>query len=100
MSDLYKRVKNLEERVSKNEEGSFNTGNNSQVRGMIALIFTICYVGLLIITFFGTLIYNILASKYFEGLEQLTLKDTILLISGTLSGMYGLVLGYYFKSSN
>lgn len=69
-------------------------------RSRIAVAFTHGFFVILTLIICGVPVYNLAALSLGQPSLVLELKDTLIVISGIISGPFGFVLGYYFKSSD
>ena len=84
--------------TKKNDQSIEDTGNASTVdsknrehtRSTMALLFVLGFFALLFLCFAYALIVNA---------ELKELKDTLVAVIGALSGIFGFIVGYYYKSS-
>lgn len=90
LESVAKNIENLENSV---KDTAFNPQkHNYEVRSKIAICFTGGFFILLSLVLIGGSLYNLIGS-----VEQVSVKDLMLTVSGIVGTPLGLVLGYYFK---
>ncbi len=71
---------------------SYISGKREDTRGKLAIYF--------VVGFFSILVLGMIIAAFNGGDKVASIKETLLVISGILSGPLGFVIGYYFRSKD
>ena len=68
--------------------------HNDKTRSRIATFLTYSYVGMIFFVIIGIPVYN---AHLPSGYSPMDIKDALLAVTGVFGGIYGFVIGHYFK---